>query len=198
MTIENDTSVAALVGSAAGGDRAAWAALVDKYRRLIYSVATSNRIPTVDATDVSQTTWLRLVEHVDRLEDPAKVGSWLATTARRESLRISRLAERQRLTWDESELEPRDCAQVDLDAELLIAERNRHLNAAVDQLPPKGARLIRLLMSDDPPSYGEISELLDIPIGSIGPTRARCLRKLRAILSNQDEADVVSQGLVRT
>src|ERR1043165_5351882 len=91
----NMSEVAELVGAAAEGDQAAWNGLVDRYNGLVWSVARSFRLPPADASDVVQTTWLRLVEHLRRLEDPERVGAWLATTARRESLRSLRHNSRQ-------------------------------------------------------------------------------------------------------
>ena len=89
------SEVAELVRAAAEGDQAAWNGLVDRYNGLVWSVARSHRLSMADASDVVQTTWLRLVEHLGRLQDPERVGAWLATTARRESLRALRHSARQ-------------------------------------------------------------------------------------------------------
>ena len=133
-----------------------------------------------DAADVSQTTWLRLVEHLDRIEQPDRIGGWLATTARRESLRVLRMAGRQVPT--DEEFEPDLCPdQLPPDHALIIDERNRTLNDLVDRLPDRCQLMLRLLGADSPLSYRELSEALDMPIGSLGPTRARCLEHLRRL-----------------
>jgi RNA polymerase sigma factor (sigma-70 family) len=180
---------AELVTRAAAGDRSAWTALVDAYAGLIFSIARSHRLNDADATDVSQTTWLRLVENLDRLKDPARVGAWLATTARRESLRVIGVAARQIPTAEDKELEPRNREYIDVDAALLAAERDEHVRAALAQLPPRWATMLLLLSGDDALSYQELSERLDMPVGSIGPTRARCLQKLRTILEEMNYMD---------
>src|SRR3954449_1219324 len=111
--------VADLVRAAAEGDRDAWDALVDRFNGLVWSVARSHRLSTVDASDVVQTTWLRLVEHLGRLQEPERVGAWLATTARRESLRTLRHSARQ-VPTDEV---PEQVAETRVDSALLVEER---------------------------------------------------------------------------
>ena len=172
--------VAALVHAAADGDRAAWDALVDRYNGLVWSVARSHRLSAVDASDVVQTTWLRLVEHLGRLQDPERVGAWLATTARRECLRTLRHSARMVV----SEEPPEQVTEPQLDAALLVEERDRALWQAFAAMPERCQRLLRILMADPPPSYHDVAETLTMPVGSIGPTRARCLDRLRALLDD--------------
>jgi RNA polymerase sigma factor (sigma-70 family) len=169
-----------LVRLAAGGDRAAWGRLVDRYSGLLWSVARAHRLSQADAADVVQTTWLQLVEHLDRLQKPDAVGAWLATTARRESLRVLRI--NARMPPSEHVPETTDPA-LPAGASLIVAERDEALWAAFAQLPERCRLLLRLLMSDPPPSYEEIGEVLGMPIGSIGPTRIRCLARLRSEVS---------------
>ena len=178
--------VAALVRSAADGDRAAWTALVDLYSGLIWNVARGHRLAPGDAADISQTTWLRLLEHLDRLDDPARVGAWLATTARRECLRILGLAGRQTLVGDERFLDAQWVDDTELDAAMIAAEQRERLQAGLDRLPERCGRLLRVLMEQDVPNYERVAALLEMPVGSIGPTRARCLAKLRVILAEID------------
>jgi len=176
---------AVLVRSAAAGDRTAWESLVDGYSGLIWAIARNHRLSAGDAADVSQTTWLRLLEHIDRLNNPTRVGAWLATTARRESLRLQARSKRTVLVGEEWDFKPDPAmaAQVpEVDEDLLRAERDEALAAALDQLPPRCQALMRLLLVDPPPSYEEVSSALDMPIGSIGPTRGRCLEKLRLLM----------------
>ena len=136
---------AELVLRAAAGDRDAWTELVDAYARMIFSIARSHRLSEADATDVSQTTWLRLVEHIDRLNDPSRVGAWLATTARRESLRVIGVSARQVPTGDGYELEPRIRSDEELDAALLAAERDSRVQQALAQLPERFATMLLML-----------------------------------------------------
>jgi RNA polymerase sigma factor (sigma-70 family) len=168
-----------LVRAAAGGDQGAWDALVSRYVGLVWATARSYRLEDADAADVVQTTWLRLVEHLDRLRDPAAVGSWLATTARNEALRVIRVRSREVAT-DELD-EPSDDSPPD--QALLAGERDVAVRAAFELLRERCRALLRLLAMDEPPSYEEISAALDMPIGAIGPTRSRCLEQLRRHLA---------------
>jgi RNA polymerase sigma factor (sigma-70 family) len=170
--------VAELVRAAAAGDQRAWDRLVDRFSGLIRSVARAHRLSPHDAGEVAQTTWLRLVEHLDRIENPDAVGSWLATTAHHESLRTLRLAARHVLAPSERLPDEGTDAQV-VDANLLSSERDRALWDAFATLPERCQTLLRVLVADPAPSYEEVSAAIGMPIGSIGPTRARCLAHLR-------------------
>ncbi len=171
------TDPGALVRAAASGDERAWYALVARFEKLVWSIARQYRLSTDDAGEVSQTTWLRLAEHIDRLQDPSKVGSWLATTARHESLRVLRCADRHVPMGDDLPEPGGECPAID-DA-LLRSERDRALWGAFALLPSRDQALLRMLVSDPMPSYEEIAAAMDMPVGSIGPTRARCLERLR-------------------
>ena len=172
-----DDEVASLVRAAAGGDEAAWDALVRRFGALVWSIARAHRLTDADAADVSQTTWLRLVEHLDRLRHPGRVGPWLAATARNECLRVLRLRGRQVLAGEEFELV--DEVTPPPGAALFLAERDEALWRAFDALPSRCRALLRVIVATPPPTYEELAAALDIPIGSIGPTRARCLERLR-------------------
>ena len=174
-----------LVRRAAAGEQRAWDALVEAYVGLIWAVARNHRLSDGDAADVSQTTWLRLLEHVDRLDEPARVGAWLATTARRECLRTIRLANRQVLVGDEERLDLPETDGPPVDGHLLLAEEAALVREALHLLPDRCQALLRLLMVDDPPSYDEVSAALGMPVGSIGPTRGRCLGKLRTLVGQR-------------
>lgn len=179
---DGDVSPEELVARAGEGDRQAWEALVDRYGGLVWAVTRQFRLGDADAADVAQTTWLRLLEHIDRLYDAARVGPWLATTARRECLRV--LAQRRRvvLTGDEADFERANIADADVDASLLAAEQCRYVDAALAQLPRRWRDIMILLSADPPMAYEEISAKLQVPIGSIGPTRRRSLRRLQGLL----------------
>jgi len=173
----SSTAPECLVRAAARGDAGAWDELVDRYTGLVWAVARAHRLSAADAADVAQTTWLRLVEHLGRLKTPAAVGAWLATTARRECLHVLRQA--SRCQPSEAVPEPEATERPDADAPLLLAERDATLWRAFTRLPARDQALLRLLTADPRPSYDEIGLALDMPIGSIGPTRARALERLR-------------------
>lgn len=174
--------IASLVRGAAAGDRQAWERLVDQYARLIWSITADFKLAESDAADVAQTTWLRLLEHVDRIEYPDRVGSWLAATARNECLRSLAAHKRVVLSHDDAELGDTITHEPEIDARLLAEERAEVVRDALARLPRRWQRLVELLMADPPASYAEISDQLDLPIGSIGPTRGRCLARLRVLL----------------
>ena len=173
---------AGLVRAAAAGDRAAWERLVDGYIGLIWATARSHGLSAGDAHDISQTTWLRLVEHIDRLDDPASVGAWLATTARHECLRLLRQTRRTVPfaggEWFDEVLQPEPAP----DEQLLREEQGNAVREGLECLSPTCQALLHLLSLEPRPSYEEISAALGMPIGGIGPTRGRCLRKLEDIM----------------
>ena len=169
----------ALVTAARAGKSDAWDALVERFVNRVWAIARAHRLSPSDAEDVSQVTWLRLLTHLDTIREPERVGAWLATTARNECLRVLRTAGRQVPVGDEDQLEPRHVAPPPVDARMLTTERDTALWRAVAMLSPKCERLLRTLMADPEPSYEEVSAALGMPIGSIGPTRARCLKHLR-------------------
>jgi RNA polymerase sigma factor (sigma-70 family) len=172
-----DVQLEPIVRAAASGDQQAWDELVRRYSRLVWAVARTHRLSSADAADVSQTTWLRLVEHIGHLREPGAVGAWLATTARREALRILRYS--ARCDPREEVPEPDTADTPELDADLLSAERDALLWRAFSRLPARDQALLRMLTTDPAPSYNEVSAATGMPIGSIGPTRARALERLR-------------------
>src|SRR5580692_10454306 len=174
--------IAELVRCAAEGDRWSWERLVDQYARIIWAVTRDFRLAESDAGDVAQATWLRLFEHIDRLEHPARVGSWLAVTARRECLRHVAARKRVVLVHDDGDLHDVVAHGPDIDERLLAEERAQAVREALSDLPGQWQRMLQLLMADPPASYAEISSQLGLPIGSIGPTRGRCLERLRVLL----------------
>jgi RNA polymerase sigma factor (sigma-70 family) len=176
------SDVARLVRRAVDGDRQAWERLVDQYARLIWSITGEFRLTESDAADVAQTTWLRLLEHIHRIQYPDRVGSWLAATARNECLRSIAARKRVVLGHDDGDLDNAPTLEPDVDARLIADERAQVVQDAMSSLPRRWQRLLELLMADPPASYAEISDQLGLPIGSIGPTRGRCLARLRVQL----------------
>ncbi len=179
---ELDSSVPGLVRRAANGDMTAWNRLVDQYARLIWSITAEFKLVESDAADVAQTTWLRLLEHIDRIEYPDRVGSWLAATARNECLRNLAARKRVVLGHDDAELDSAAAHGPEIDERLLADERAQVVRDALSRLPGRWQRLLEMLMADPPVSYADISDELGLPVGSIGPTRGRCLARLRVLL----------------
>jgi RNA polymerase sigma factor (sigma-70 family) len=173
----NDAVVSELVRRAAEGDQRAWDDLIDEFAGLVWAIARAFRLGDADAADVSQTTWLRLVENIDRLQDPCRVGAWLATTARRQC--TQRLQRASRVIPRGDDLPEPVSKSPDPGAGLLTSERDHALWTALERLPDRDRRLLRMLIADPAPSYAEISAALEMPIGSIGPTRVRALERLR-------------------
>jgi RNA polymerase sigma factor (sigma-70 family) len=169
-----------LVTRARNGDRQAWDTLVERYAPLIWSICRRNRLTDADACDIAQNVWLRLVDQLGALRDPAALPGWLATTTRRECAKVLCAAREPPAAGCglDAETLPDEQA-VTAEQQLLVAERHAALREALQDLPPVGQRLITLLAADPPVPYAEISTRLDIPVGSIGPTRRRCLDKLR-------------------
>ena len=161
------------------GDKQAWDALVEGYSPLIWSICRRHRLGDTDTEDVGQSVWLQLVDHLHKIREPAALPGWLATVTRRECLRA--LRERAPLAAScvlDAETVPDERAGT-VEQELLAAERHAALREAFLDLPPRGQRLILLLIEDPPVPYAEISARLGIPVGSIGPNRLRCIHKLR-------------------
>lgn len=162
-----------MVERARAGDAAAWRALVDRYSRLLYAIARSHGLAGADVDDVVQTTWLRLVERLPRLRDPARAGAWLAVTARREAMATLRRRGRERpLTGHTPSVTGPHHVVFGRDLAGSVA-------AALESVPPRCRALLELSIASPRLSYAEISTALGVPLGSVGPTRARCLTHLR-------------------
>ena len=177
-----DLDATRLMHRAANGDPAAWDGLIDRYGRLIWSITRDFKLVESDAADVFQTTWMRLVEHIDRIEHADRVGSWLASTARNECLRSVSNRRRLVLAGEGDSFDGPVAHEPEIDEGLLSAERIAIVREAITHLPSRWQRLMEMLMSDPPASYAEISGELGLPVGSIGPTRGRCLARLRVLL----------------
>jgi RNA polymerase sigma factor (sigma-70 family) len=181
----DDATTARLVSAAADGDEASWDALVDAFTGMLWAIARSYRLDTADAGDAVQTTWLRLVENLGRIEDPRRLPGWLATTVRRECLRILRRSGRETTGGqDWSDVLVADTPA--LDSALLADERDAALWRALRTLGQRCQELLRVLMATPPPSYAAVSAALGMPVGSIGPSRGRCLDQLRRIVASDD------------
>ena len=192
------TTVTGLVTRAAAGDQHAWNTLVERYSPLIWSICRQYRLDDADAADIGQVVWLHLVDRLDDLRDPAALPGWLATTTRRQCFRLRQAAARSRQVSgplvDADNMA--DTGAVLADHELLLAERNAALREAMSDLPRGCRELMALLTADPPVSYAEISARLGIPIGSIGPSRSRCLAMLRRHPAIAELIDADAQPIV--
>jgi RNA polymerase sigma factor (sigma-70 family) len=171
-----DRALTALVTAARTGDEAAWTRLVRRFEPGLRHIARSYRLPATDVDDVLQATWLRLYRSLDSVREPAAIAGWLATTTRRECMRLLKSGVREEPTDDPGlgdRVHPDESA-----ANLLAEERRAHLERALATLPARHRRLMLLLACDATSDYRQISTLLGIPRGSIGPIRARCLERL--------------------
>ena len=184
MNERDSGDLAALVSAASHGDAQAWNAITDRFTNLLWSVARSYRLGHDDAADAVQNTWLRLLENLTKIEKPEALPGWLATTARREALGVLRRRGRDVLMrGDDMSFDVPDTKARALDAALLEDERAVALWAGFDRLSDRCQQLLRVLMSVDRPAYTEVATAFDMPVGSIGPTRMRCLDRLRTILA---------------
>jgi RNA polymerase sigma factor (sigma-70 family) len=181
-----DLEAAGWVRRAALGDEQAWESLVDRFSDLVWSVARGHGLDRADAADVSQTTWLRLAEHLRTLREPERVGAWLITTARRESLRTLRRS-RHHVLVDPCNDWCGSGPSIELDENLLAGERDAELWQAFEGLSGPCKALLRMFLADPPPSYADVSAAIDMPMGSIGPTRMRCIERLRGCVSKAPE-----------
>jgi RNA polymerase sigma factor (sigma-70 family) len=172
---------AALLEAAGDGDRDAGEEIVRRYRSLITATVRSFRLQDADAHDAEQRTWLRLVEHHRRLRDPEHLGGWLATTASRECLGILR---GHRGVADLEDADGLADPHGDVEQRVVDAAEAEHLWTVVTLLPPRGRAVVHALFADERVSYSEVARATGIPVGSLGPTRARVLRQLRQLLED--------------
>jgi len=165
---------------AAAGEREAWDALVDRFDQMVWSVARSFRLDDAAASDVAQTVWLRLIENVDRIQDPERLPGWLATTCRREALRVIKRSERSVPSDFEYDIED---PSPSLESMMIEDEETREVVQAFAELGEECQQLLRLLTVEPALSYEEIAEATGRPVGSLGPTRGRCVERLKAAIS---------------
>jgi RNA polymerase sigma factor (sigma-70 family) len=186
MTNYNECTDEALIIACRQGSEAAWNVVVGRYERLVYTVPLRYGFGRSEADDVFQAVWMTLLKHLDNLEYPNRLSAWLVTTAKHECWQRRRGAEYTRTitlapeTIPEEKWDPGDS----LEEILGRFEQYRELEHFLDQLGDRCRQLLDYLYFDaESPSYEEISRYLDIPVGAIGPTRARCLKKLRDLMT---------------
>jgi RNA polymerase sigma factor (sigma-70 family) len=181
----------ALLGAAGRGDRDAWEEIVRRYGGLVTATVRSFRLQDADAGDAEQRTWMRLIEHHRRVRDPEHLGGWLATTASRECLGILR---GHRSVADLTDADALPDPRGDVEQRVVDADEAEHLWNVVTLLPPRGRAVVRALFTDERTPYAEVARATGIPVGSLGPTRARVLRQLRQLL---EEDGSVPRGAAR-
>ncbi len=176
------------------GDQDAWNGLVDQYSGLVWSVVRIFRFDHATTADVCQTVWLRLAEHAGAIREPERLGGWLASTARNECFRLARSRRREVFDPDGEDRETlSDVVSASaVDERMLAAEQQAEVAAAFRELPQPCQELLRLLCLDPPLDYATVGRLIDRPVGSIGPTRHRCLDKLRHLLAGAAEGQALT------
>jgi RNA polymerase sigma factor (sigma-70 family) len=168
-----------MVAAAGGGDQTAWSDLVARFRGRVIRVARAHGLDPHQADDVAQETWLRLFRNLDTVRDPFSLGAWIETTARRESLRALVGRRREELTGEDVGVE----RPVLDDGDAELEERKAALAGGLRKLNRRQRALMESLLAEPAPSYAELSARIGIPIGSIGPTRGRCVKRLRQELA---------------
>jgi RNA polymerase sigma factor (sigma-70 family) len=171
--VSEQPSTTELVPRAADGDALAWRALVARYQGVVWAVAREHQLTDSDAADVSQATWLNLAQHLHRVRDPERLAGWLATTARRESLRVLAVRRRE-VPFDvvDSTVEGPESSAVDGDTDGAVWR-------ALLRLPERCRALLRLIAHSPELSYAQAARALGIRVSSVGQTRGRCLAVLR-------------------
>lgn len=176
-----EPTLTAMLTAAAAGDQSAWDALVERFAPLVWSIARAHNLDRAEAADLSQTVWLRLVEHLGRIREPEALPGWLRSTAQHECLRIRRRTREAPVDWRALPDIPDQAAT---DTPALADERDTVIATALTRLSIKCQSLLRVFAFSPDAAYAEIAGALGMPIGSIGPTRARCLGHLRTRLES--------------
>lgn len=181
----------ALVSACRRGDEAAWERLVARYQRLIYSIPRRAGLDEFAASDVFQNVFASLVARLDSIEQPERLHAWLVTAAKRETWRLIFRQRASGESYENLDSDQRDWPEFRDEAplpeeELLRLEKEHRIRTAVISLDERCRDLVTLLFyCSEPPPYSEIASALGIPEGSIGPTRARCLKKLMRLLKDE-------------
>lgn len=175
-----------LINACRSGDEKGWESLISRYERLVYTIPARYGLTPTEVDDVFQSVWLSLMKNLDRLREPDRISAWLVTTARRECWERRRGADYERTvtTSFDSVLTDKAGNELQPDEVVELFREQQLMRQALEELDERCHKLLWMLYYDATvPSYADVAERLDMPIGSIGPLRARCLKKLRAILS---------------
>lgn len=187
---------AELLAGCSRGDQDSWDEMVERFGKLVWSVVRSHRMNAVDAEDVRQLTWLRLVQNIDRIRDPDRIGDWLATVARRESLKVLVRGNKIVTVGDSDTLDGLSGRSESPEQIILRAQRREETLRAIGTLSEQCRGVLMLALADPPASYDEISTALSMSVGSVGPIRTRCLRRLHRLLAAED-GERLPQELLR-
>jgi RNA polymerase sigma factor (sigma-70 family) len=168
-----------LVAAALAGERSAWNSIVDRFDPLVLSIVRKYRLSQADGEDVRQTVWLRLVENLKKLRDPQALPGWISTTTKNEAVRT--LVARRRLEPVDPDVQTGLTAtdEADVDEKIILLERRRAVRLSLVELSAERRALMLMLFAESRVSYQRVGGQLGIPVGSIGPTRARCLNQLK-------------------
>ncbi|MFI7602994.1 RNA polymerase sigma factor [Actinoplanes sp. NPDC049681] len=183
MVIDDSEDIRQLIVAAQAGDRSACGRLIERFEALVWWTVRTFRLPEADAEDAVQNTWLRMVEHLGDLREPERLAGWLATVARRECLQLLRQGRREIVGLDQQPDRP-DEREPQPERAAVDRSMNDLLWRHVDKLPAPARTLLVTLSATNAPGYAEFARNHDMPIGSIGPTRMRSLRKLRTELED--------------
>jgi RNA polymerase sigma factor (sigma-70 family) len=173
-----DSPVAPLLESAAQGTESAWHEIIERFEPLVLAICRRHGIWDADAQDVGASVWLRLVTNLKNIRQPEALPGWLRSTTQRECLMLLQHRHRQ-IPIDGTLIG--EVVEPEFDADLINRERREAAHRAIAKLPRRDQELLSMLFADPPKTYKEISTTLGIPIGAIGPTRARCLARARRI-----------------
>jgi RNA polymerase sigma factor (sigma-70 family) len=176
MSPHRDLELVGLVLAARGGDSSAWTTLIGRFDTTLRRIAGSYRLAPADVDDIVQATWLDLLQDIGRLREPAAIAGWLATATRHKALRLVRARLREHLTDDPVVIDHADVQGPE--ASVLASERRTALTRALATLPHRHRRLLTLLLIQPALDYEQVSAQLAMPVGSIGPIRARALARL--------------------
>jgi RNA polymerase sigma factor (sigma-70 family) len=186
---DRGTRIAGLLSAARAGNEEALSLIVTELSPLLWQVARSAGLSSGDAEDVLQTVWLRLVAHLDGIHDSMALTGWLVTTTRREAWRVC-AAQRRQLPADQELFAELPDQGPGSEEQVILDHQRRTLWAAISQLSARCQELLRIIAFAPRPDYAAVADALGMPVGSIGPTRGRCLAKLRALLAGEPEGSL--------
>ena len=182
--------IASLVSAARNGSEEALGQIVTDFSPLLWQVARAAGLSQGDAEDVLQTTWMRLLAHLDGIHTASALTAWLVTTTKREAWRV-RGAGRRQLPADQDWLTALPDPAPGYDEQVIVGEQRRALWAALGQLEPRCQELLRIVAFVPRPDYAAVAAKLGMRVGSVGPTRGRCLAKLRVLLAADPQGSAI-------
>jgi RNA polymerase sigma factor (sigma-70 family) len=198
--MRDDPTVVSIVARAANGDKAAWDEIVERYAPLVWAICLRHQVDPQSIDDIGQSVWLLLVDNISGLREPAALPGWLATTTSRECLRALRASGRHGMELPTPFEEQPSYGSAEIQQEIIEAELHAALRAAFTELPAGRRELLSMMISGPAPGYASISVTLGTPTGSIAPTPARCLARLRrsgylaAVFASQEDSVQISQA----